>query len=196
MTELPKFLLEDSTPKDSPIFDAAEAWEEFEYQFRRNGMGLQLVINKAIHEHYSREPSPEETYQVQASFLAISMESYLNSLYPDFVVAINGLRRALDKLKGRAITWNHYQRGEVEDLALADFDSEGKNDMYSYVVKRAMSTYPEENGYLIDHQIGPDPYHIDLMGGYPMRLHVGYEASATNGLRLPLGEMFAIRETS
>ncbi len=194
MNRLPKFLIEDTTPKDSPIIDAAEAWGNFEHQYRVNNMGIQLVLNQAIHSHYSRKAAPDESYEEQSSFLAIHIEENLRTVYPEFVIAAEGLRKALDELKGKAITWNHYQRGEVVDLELTDFATGPKGDAYGYTVKREPTTFPEDTAFLIDHHIGPSAYSATLTNTYPLWLEINYEPTDTHGLNLLMDEMFAIRE--
>lgn len=193
MIDLPKFYTDNSMSPDNPFHEASEAWNDFLSRYKRDSVGLQKLLSAATDDMIFRPHSAGETYDSKANFMAITIEENLREDFPDFYLVADGLKRAIDKLKGKAITWNHYQRGQVIGEELTDFDP--TSDTYVYTLKRAMATFPEETGFLIDHHIGPNAPLAATLGGYPVMLEVGYEPSTDRGLIMSLDEMFAIRET-
>lgn len=192
MSKLPRFLVDTSTPSDSPLIHASEAWDNFELNYRKDFVRISRFLSSATSEFMLSRSTPTLSYREDEQFMSLKIEETLKEDFPFFALAAEGLKKALIELKGTRITWNHFMPGEVaalEERSIGNGDEEAK----LIIVKRLMSTYPEDTGYVIDSEAGPTAPLAIAMGGYPIWIKISDDPKATNGMNYSLAEMFAIR---
>jgi len=199
MNELPRFYIDEHTPTDSPFRKASDAWEEVDSEYVRNWQGILGVINDASRDSVIESVTPGQTYEERASFAGIRIEETLSEEYPEFSIAVNQLRLALNGIiqLRRPLTWNHYVRGEIVDWSVAGLDEIEDDAIVRLSPKRARAQFPEDSGYLQAHQIGYGTHMSSVMGGfhgYPMWLQISPEQDDRRVIMYSLYEMFAIRQ--
>lgn len=169
-------------PSDDPRFMVMDTWANLDGLYRQQFKKIITLLGefewRAITE---RSDNPDSNY-------AVRLEAQLQSELPEFNLALNGLRMALDKVSGWHIKWRHYERGEVVG---SEYSEEVESD---YVISRTVRgpvQYPPNEGWLLGSQVGVDRD----MGGINVWLEIGSDQESLRGINYQFGEMHAIELT-
>ncbi len=163
MAQIERFLL---VPGDSssPLAKAKEAHEDFMFTYRLNKTDVDQTISRFEYEKLSMSKAERAASQ---GLSEEQLEARLGIQFPDFIVAMNGLRRAFDKLEGMHLVWNE-----------CDLRSVRKHDL------------AEDNGWIRGNFVGAHP----VLSGLHIQLEIASTPEDTKGVFLPFDNMCSIRD--
>lgn len=167
-------------PPNDPRLKLMDTWAAADGIFRANGRSLSRLIGQVENESSNSNPGQDYNY-------AVELEKKLQTSMPDFCVALDGLRAALDGVTGYHIGWRHYRRGEV--IGLSEPDIIGNVSVSRTV--RAPAEYDENEGFIVGSLVGPDR----ILGGIAAWVEIGQTRESERGVHFQLGEMHNIELT-
>jgi len=165
---------------DDPRFVLMESWADFDGTYQAHYMEVAAALS---------EVSLQALRAKRGSGFnkSIALEARLQALAPQFAVAMQGLKRALDGVEGWQITWRHHERGEpIGSKVVAQ-----EEDMIASQVVRSPAQYHLNDGWILGLQTGVDT----TFGGLGVWVEIGINADDPRGLNFPLAAMFAIELT-
>lgn len=172
--------LPDETPESDPRLRLMDSWAEYTGILRINPAPIHKALGEVMVRHLKRR-GPDTTF-------AADIEAALTSADPQLVVALNGMRSALDRMHGWPIAWRHQRFGEVIGSDIyQDIDND---ELVIQHLRRAPMEFDELSGVIVGNRIGADP----VMMGLGTWVEVA-DAPNTPGSLFPLQEMHAIAIT-
>ncbi len=174
---------ERNLPEDDPRVGLMHSWDDVNRSYRGNFREISRIVGDVSWLNFTEKRNdPDFSY-------AVELEARLNKACPEIVTAMDGLRAALDRVKGWHIAWLQYERGEVIGYDYREMDPEDPSGRpVSARPVRGPDIYHANEGWILSSTVGPDA----RIGGFSVWVEVAPEHDSQLGITLHLGQMLGI----
>lgn len=163
-------------PLNAEVADTMTYYADFTGRLWASHAFIYTLINK-VRFDTSCDRQSDVTREIN---VALELE------FPDLMIAARGLESSLKRMQDWRIQWRNFVRGEA--FAHEEVEIDGAK---VYRVVRAPNEYEEDEGWINDAEVG----YSDTLGYVTPLVQVKYEPQHTNGLYMPMDEMFEIEFT-